>query len=152
MRSISTLLATLLIVLITVASLITAYIVISAYIKAKQPRGEIIDMFLVARKTPATAGGVGTIKASLFISCSGPNCEEYLLEDVTLVGYDRESGDQYLLARLMTGIFLKKGITRVDLVGFYPPDRNINEVVATAYVCPPNTPTCDIYYKSVTVG
>lgn len=150
MRYISTILALLLVVAITVASTTIAYTIISNYIKSRQPRGEVIDAYLVVRKT-LPVGGIGSIKASLFISCSGPGCDNYKVDYIVMEGYDRISRREYKLSSLSKEYRLKHGITRIDIIGYYSDTQDIDEIVVTLRIYSPST-GYRVLRKSASIG
>jgi hypothetical protein len=151
LRTISNVLATLLIIVVTIAALTVALTIISNYIKSRQPRGEIIDSFVVVQRSLPSSGGIGSIKVSLFITCSGPNCDKYTLSNLQLWGYDRSSGTAVLLSSQQQTYNLKHGVTKLDVLGYYSNSYTINEVVVSFNICSP-TGTCTSYSKSVSVG
>lgn len=153
MRGISTILAILIIIVITIASIAVLHTVIIDYIKSRQPRGEIVDITLVARRSQ-TQGGVSSIDASLFIMCAGPKCNEYVVKEIKLRGYDRTSDEKtlYELAEISKQIKLKQGVSKIDIVGYYPASYNISEVVVRFKLCKPGNAVCSVISKSATVG
>ena len=90
-RLVSTVLAALLVVAVTVVATTVAYAVLSSYVRARQPRGELVEVSMVARREAWTPE-LCAVRASLFITCTGPACGEYRVKRLAVEGLDRERG------------------------------------------------------------
>jgi len=151
-RCVSYVLAVLLVVAVSVLAVAVAYNAVSWYVEGVRPRGEFVDSHLVVHVSSA-AVGVAAVKATLFVTCSGPNCDKYFIADVVMEGYT-SSGGRVELAHLHEAYVLRQGVTRVDVVGYYPADLDLREVVVSFQLCPPSGEYgyCRVVYESATVG
>jgi len=150
MRSVSEVIAVLIIIAVTISALSIALTVITNFMKTHQPRGESIDVSLVVQKNLPSVGSLGTIKATIYISCTGPNCDKYSVSLLTLTGFDRASGESWQLATDSNTYRIQHGITKLSLIGYYDvANQNIDEVSVYLRI---SGPTYLTVYKSVSVG
>jgi len=151
MRSVSEILAILIIIAATISALTVAMTVITGYLKTHQPRGESIDTSVIVQRSLPTTGGIGTIKATIYITCTGPNCDKYTASSLTLYGYDRVGGNYWVLGSDSNNYRINQGVTTLALIGYYNVDnQRINEVVVYFRLTGPSYYR-DVY-KSVSIG
>lgn len=153
MRLVSTVLAALLVVAVTVVATTVAYAVLSSYVRARQPRGELVEVSMVARREAWTPE-LCAVRASLFITCTGPACGEYRVKRLAVEGFDREGGGRLLLYSYSCGtgegIALRRGLTRLDVVGYHPCERRVDELVVSLWLCGPGR--CVEVVRSASLG
>ncbi|MEM4854736.1 MAG: hypothetical protein QXE75_04885, partial [Sulfolobales archaeon] len=115
-------------VVVAIAALaIVSNIVITDFVKSRQIRGEVIDYSIVVEDTPSTS--VGVMKVTIVVSCTGPNCDRYYIDTVTITGYNRTSGDTVTLATDRIGKHLRNGVTKVDVIAYYNSPPQFNELI-----------------------
>lgn len=150
MRSVSEAVAILLIVGVTVVALGVAMPIIINYIKTVQPKGEVIDMSLVARKYMPAGSSTGSIEVTVYITCTGPMCTQYRVSSIMLTGYARRSATSYNLYKGTPSTYLSSGTIKIPIVAYYDPSWSIDEVVVSVNICSPST--CTQLYKSASLG
>jgi len=151
MRSVSEVIAALIIIAVTISALSIALTVITNFMKTHQPRGESIDVSVVVQKSLPSIGTLSTIKATIYISCTGPNCDKYTVNQLSLTGYNRTSGKSWQLAVDTNTYRIQHGITKLSILGYYDANtQTINEVVVYLKISGPSYQK-DIY-KSVSIG
>lgn len=148
MRGISNVLAGILLCAITVAALAVTFNIVMSYVRSKEPRGEIINYYLTVEKQSSTT--LVTIKATLFVSCNGPNCGQYRVSGIQLIGMSRTKWKTYTLGSLTSSYALREGLTKIDIIGYCPPSANIDEVTVKFQLQGPGT--SEEVYKSVSIG
>lgn len=148
MRSASNVLAAILLAVVAIASLTVAFTVITSYIRSKQPRGEVIDYHVTVERY--VSSNLVTLKASLLVSCYGPACDQYEIVQLGFRGYVREQGEFVNLYYNSGPFKLKRGLTRIDTVGYHPPSKNVNEVVLSFVLMGPGVSR--VVVESVTIG
>lgn len=149
-RFISEVIAVLLLVVTTIAALGVALTLITNYVKTTQPKGEVVDVSLVVRKYIPSGSITGAIEATLYITCTGPSCSQYTVSVIGLTGYTRGSTNRYPLSSDTSIVYLKPGLTKIVIVGYFNPSQRIDEVVVDLIICGPSA--CEIISKSATVG
>jgi len=151
MKSVSEVLAILIIIAATISALTVAMTVITGYLKTHQPRGESIDTSVIVQRSLPSSGSISTIKATIYVTCSGPNCDKYVASGLTLYGYDRVSGNYWVLGSDTNNYRISQGVNTLAIVGYYNVyNQNINEVVVYFRLTGPSYYR-DIY-KSVSIG
>ena len=122
--------------------------VLSKYVHSRKPSGEMIDLNVVTVIDPTSPGfRVRRVTVSLFISCTGPNCESYTVDTVDLLGYMRSTAQEFDLGTTTVAKPLKNGVTRVDVTGYYYSNLILEEVVVKVNIC--RGSSCNLYVKSV---
>jgi len=151
MRSISEIMAVLVIIAVAISAISVALVVITNYLKAYQPRGESIDVSLVVQRSQPSGGSLGTIKATLYIMCTGPNCDQYTVQGITLYGYKRDGNIGWMLATDSTTYKLQQGVTKLAILGYYDASKQqIDEVVVYTRIVGPSYQK-DVY-KSASIN
>jgi len=151
MRSVSEVLAVLVIIAVAVSALSIVLTLITNYLKANQPRGESIDVSLVVQRNLPSGSTLGTIKATLYIMCTGPNCDQYTVQGITLYGYKRDGSKNWILATDSTTYKLQPGVTKLTILGYYDEsNQQIDEVVVYTRIVGPSYQR-DVY-KSASVN
>ncbi|MEM1913109.1 MAG: hypothetical protein QW067_08225 [Thermofilaceae archaeon] len=135
-------------VVVAVSALaIVSNIVISNVVRSQQIRGEIVDYNIVVEDTPSTP--IGTMKVSILVSCTGPNCDKCYIDNITVSGYDRATGNRVVLVTDSTRKYLRSGVTKVDVVAYYNSPPQFNELVVTFNLMRPTGG--EVVFKSITL-
>jgi len=151
MRSISDVIVVLIIIAVTVSTLVVALTVISGYLKTQKPHGESIDVSISVEKT----GGLynlGTIKATIYITCTGPNCDKYSVSRMTLYGFDPLTNKKWQLSSDSNIYNLQHGVTTLSILGYYDVyTQQISEVTVYFVISGPSNYYREVY-KSVSLA
>jgi len=148
-RAVSNIVTVLLLITVVIACLAGVGVFLTQYVKSRQPKGETISAFLVAQRALPNPYGIGTVKATLYITCEGPHCSEYSVKTITLNAVNN-NGSAYTLSTEPGPVALKSGVTKIDVLGYYSSNQTFQEIVVSYYLCDPDG-KCVQQTKSVSV-
>ncbi|MEM1672824.1 MAG: hypothetical protein QXL19_05800 [Ignisphaera sp.] len=140
--------AIIILVIIAISGLaIVSNIVINNITRFQRIRSEVIDYNIMVEDIPSTS--IRTIKISIMVSCIGSNCDKYYIENITIFGYNRLTGNIIELAVYRTYKYLRNGITRIDTVAYYNDQLELNELIVSFLLSGPSRR--EIITKSITL-
>lgn len=146
----SELVSVVLLVAVAIAALaVASNIIISDFLRARQPKGELMDLHVSVEGE--LVGGLRCLKVSILVSCSGPNCDRYTVSSLRFWGVERTTYNQMDLHTDDVNKRLRSGVTRIDSLVYYDASRRYDELVISITIVRPDG-TRETLIKSVTIG
>lgn len=135
---------------VTIAALaVASNIVMTDFLRSRQPRGEILDYYVSV--DGELLGNVRRMKVTLIVSCSGPRCDGYSISTLFFWGLDRSTGNQRLLHIDNINKALRAGATRVDSLVYVDASFRMNELIIAFIVRKPDG-SSERVVRSVSIG
>uniref|UniRef100_A0A7C4D299 Uncharacterized protein n=1 Tax=Ignisphaera aggregans TaxID=334771 RepID=A0A7C4D299_9CREN len=126
---------------------IVSNIVINNITRFQHIRSEVIDYNIMVEDIPSAS--IRTMKISIMVSCIGSNCDKYCIENITISGYNRLTGNEVELAVYRTYKCLRNGVTRIDTVTYYNDRLQLNELIVSFLLSGPSR--SEIITRSITL-